>query len=100
MPAPKDNDPLLCPGSQSTDYVITNGWVVCNHCDRVLKPVKEGPSTQRGKNTLADGTYREDGWPLTRKHRVRSRTTASMDKTRDTLLAYGIAPVTFPAPTP
>jgi len=93
MPSPKDGDPLLCPSSRSTDYVITNGWVVCNGCSRVLKPVKEGPHTERGKNTLADGTYREDGWPMMRNHRVRSETTRSLDKTRDHLLAAGIAPL-------
>lgn len=92
MPSPKEDDPLLCPKSKGNDYVLTNGWVVCNGCGRVLKPVKEGPYTERGKNTLSDGTWREDGWPLMRSHRVRSETTRSLDRVRDALLAYGIAP--------
>ena len=67
MPRPTPNDPNLCPGSDKlAEYEQRHGWLVCGSCGRTLK--------QAGA------------------HRVRSRTTASMDRLRDGLLAAGIPP--------
>lgn len=63
MPRPTWNDPDRCAGEA---YEERHGWLYCTRCDRVLKA--------RGA------------------HRVRSRTTASLDKLRDGLLAAGIRP--------
>lgn len=65
MPRPTGDDPNLCPGTVA-DLTEQHGWLVCGSCTRVLK--------QSGA------------------HRVRSRTTTSMDRTRDTLLAAKIPP--------
>lgn len=64
MPIPTADDPLRCPGSDRTDYERREGrwetWWICGTCTRVLKRVAGA-------------------------HRVRSRTTQSLDKTRDIL---------------
>jgi hypothetical protein len=74
MPAPKADDPFLCTRSNTLldESCIQHGWVVCPDCQRVLKPTQTNI--------------------LIRMHRIRSRTTDSLDKVRDSLLAYGIAP--------
>lgn len=66
VPRPTADDPLLCEGDERDQYVESHGWLLCSACTRVLK--------QKGA------------------HRVRSRTTMSMDRTRDVLLAAGIPP--------
>jgi hypothetical protein len=66
MPRPTADDPNLCSGTIK-DLVEDKGWLVCERCGRVLK--------QSGA------------------HRVRSRTTQSLDNTRDSLLASGIGPL-------
>ena len=66
MPRPTADDPNLCPGTLA-DLTETFGWLTCGKCTRVLK--------QSGA------------------HRVRSRNTGSMDRTRDVLLAAEIPPV-------
>lgn len=72
MPAPKADDPLLCPASNSTSYspgglndweareAYGERWWICPACKRALKR-------------------------LAGAHRVRSRTTWSLDQTRDIL---------------
>lgn len=64
MPHPQRDDPLRCPGSDRTDYEVRMGyreeWFICPECKRALKRIHGA-------------------------HRVRSRTTVSLDKTRDIL---------------
>lgn len=84
MPAPKDNDPDLCPnsGKQVKDGADErHGWLVCRHCTRALKQTKKvwSPLLQENMTCLSN-------------HRVRGRNTASLDKTRDALVRSGIRP--------
>lgn len=65
MPRPGPDDPNLCSGTVA-DLTEQHGWLVCAACTRVLK--------QSGA------------------HRVRSRTTKSMDSLRDSLLAGEVRP--------
>lgn len=64
MPSPQLDDPLRCPGSDRTDYEVRStyfdDWFICPECKRALRRIHGA-------------------------HRVRSRTTASLDKTRDIL---------------
>lgn len=66
MPRPTPDDPNLCPGTVADLVQDESGWLVCIRCTRVLK--------QSGA------------------HRVRSRTTTSIDRLRDGLIAAGVGP--------
>lgn len=79
MPTPKADDPLRCPGSDNADLVkdweLRTGrhdrldtWWICPACKRALKRCA-GP------------------------HRVRSRTTWSLDQTRDILANITLAEI-------
>lgn len=65
MPRPTPDDPNLCSG-EASDLTPKHGWLICSRCKRALKQVGA--------------------------HRVRSRTTTSLDKLRDSLVAHGIRP--------
>jgi hypothetical protein len=67
MPRPTENDPNYCETSHDpSTYRSENGWLRHEPCNRVLKQVGA--------------------------HRVRSATTQTMDRLRDSLVLYGVRP--------